>query len=357
MLKNSVVTVVILTYKRPHILKRAIHSVLNQTYPHFKICVHDDASGDETGEVVKEMSKKDSRISYYCNPQNLGCVRNSIQSWKQVDTPYFVELCDDNLLLPRFLEEALNGFAKYPEALASVSQSIGINERNEIRRVSLYENCREGLYEPPEGLLFLVKEEPSIFGGALFKSEIRDKVGYFDTEVGALSDWDYTFRIATQFSYSINKTPGTLFWLHENAGSFIRQSQFDWPQWLIMYQKIIKSPYLDTETKKEIDIYFKMRLKRMLIGQGMEAIRCGKYSDAGKSAEVLMDFFKSPRHFFKFKVMIFLCRLFPPYRWYLSLYNKMRAKKKLSEAKIRYDQYQEYASCFEGVNATVSKTL
>ena len=80
MKNNPSITIVMLTYKRPKLLKRAIQSVLNQTYPYFKVCVFDDASGDETGEIAAEMQKNDARIFYHCTEQNFGTVGNSCQA-------------------------------------------------------------------------------------------------------------------------------------------------------------------------------------------------------------------------------------------------------------------------------------
>ena len=48
------ITTVIPTYRRPELLQRAIRSVLDQSYPHFKICVYDNASNDRTPDVVKQ---------------------------------------------------------------------------------------------------------------------------------------------------------------------------------------------------------------------------------------------------------------------------------------------------------------
>lgn len=45
---EPIITAVIPTYRRPRLLRRAIKSVLAQTYPHFQVCVYDNASGDET---------------------------------------------------------------------------------------------------------------------------------------------------------------------------------------------------------------------------------------------------------------------------------------------------------------------
>jgi glycosyltransferase involved in cell wall biosynthesis len=344
MSSNPLITIVLLTYKRPKLLKRAIQSALNQTYPHFKICVHDDASGDETGEVVAEMAKNDSRIIYHCNPQNLGVVKNSAHAWKQVDTPYFIELCDDNILLPGCLESALNGFKKYPEALLSANQIIFVNIDWEILRVTLDENCREGLYEPPEGLLFLIKEIPYIFAGSLFRSDVREKIGDYDAEIGGLADWDYVFRVSAEFPYVINKTPGVIFYGDNTGFAFNTRSHFAWPQWFKMYQRLVEHPSLDLETRAEVETHLKMRLKRMVVGQGKEAIRAGEYSAAGMSAQVLKDFFKSPRHYLKLKLISFACRWFPPYRWYLNQFNELRSKKKVSEIKDRFSGFQKYTS-------------
>ena len=64
-ISNPVVTIVITTFRRPNLLKRAIKSVLQQTYPYFEIRVYDDASGDETEKVVSEFSKVDPRIHFH----------------------------------------------------------------------------------------------------------------------------------------------------------------------------------------------------------------------------------------------------------------------------------------------------
>jgi glycosyltransferase involved in cell wall biosynthesis len=68
---KPLITTIIPTCRRPHLLRRAIKSVLNQTYPHFQVCVYDNASGDETAEVVSEFAKKDPRIKYHCHSENI----------------------------------------------------------------------------------------------------------------------------------------------------------------------------------------------------------------------------------------------------------------------------------------------
>ncbi len=73
---RPLITTVIPTYRRPKLLQRAIKSVLNQTYPHFQVCVYDNASGDETAGVAaptirQKMRAKVSQWAHFGNMRNL----------------------------------------------------------------------------------------------------------------------------------------------------------------------------------------------------------------------------------------------------------------------------------------------
>ena len=59
------VTALIPTFERPKLLRRAITSVLNQSYGNVKVKIFDDASNDETQDVVVKMQQGDKRIIYH----------------------------------------------------------------------------------------------------------------------------------------------------------------------------------------------------------------------------------------------------------------------------------------------------
>ena len=63
-------TVYIATYRRPTLLRQAIESVLMQDFEDYELVIHDDASGDETPDVVS--SYGDRRIRYILAPENVG---------------------------------------------------------------------------------------------------------------------------------------------------------------------------------------------------------------------------------------------------------------------------------------------
>ncbi|MEK9138352.1 MAG: glycosyltransferase family 2 protein, partial [Bacteroidota bacterium] len=66
--QNPLVTVVISTHNRGHLVGRAIASVLAQTFRNFELIIVDDASADNTGEVVAGFH--DERIRYIRHETN-----------------------------------------------------------------------------------------------------------------------------------------------------------------------------------------------------------------------------------------------------------------------------------------------
>ena len=62
-MSKPLVGVIIPTRNRAEFLRRAIASVLNQTYQHFDVFVIDDASDDITPQVITGFG--DNRIKYY----------------------------------------------------------------------------------------------------------------------------------------------------------------------------------------------------------------------------------------------------------------------------------------------------
>jgi glycosyltransferase involved in cell wall biosynthesis len=70
--KSPKVSVIIPTHNRENLLKRAVKSVLNQTFKDFELIVIDDCSIDNTEQFVEKLAKKDKRIKFIKNTKNLG---------------------------------------------------------------------------------------------------------------------------------------------------------------------------------------------------------------------------------------------------------------------------------------------
>lgn len=69
---NPLVSVIIPTHNRAKYLQRAVNSVLSQTFKDFEIIIVDDASSDNTKEILEELKRQGLRIKSFRLDQNRG---------------------------------------------------------------------------------------------------------------------------------------------------------------------------------------------------------------------------------------------------------------------------------------------
>ena len=68
MVYQPLVSIIIPTYNRAHLIGETLDSFLAQTYQNWECIIVDDGSSDDTDEVVGQYVKKDSRFKYYHRP-------------------------------------------------------------------------------------------------------------------------------------------------------------------------------------------------------------------------------------------------------------------------------------------------
>ncbi len=223
------ITTIIPTYRRPQLLKRAIRSALNQTFPHLQVCVYDNASGDETAAVVAELACEDSRVTYYCQAENIGANANFVFGMERVDTPFFAMLSDDDYYLPTFYETAMTGFDNHPTAMCSGGATIFITERGRISRPS----SAEGYFVPPDDLGECIAGTYPAVTGFVFRTEVIEQIGVWDSTI-LHADIDYLWRVFSQFPHVVSRRPCVMIFLHEHQQS----RSVDLDVWLRGYEVV-----------------------------------------------------------------------------------------------------------------------
>jgi glycosyltransferase involved in cell wall biosynthesis len=108
------VTVCMPTRNRAGWLAQAMRSVLAQTYEDFVLVVSDNASDDNTPEVVRGFD--DPRVRYIRLDEDIGLIGNHNQLLAGVETEYALVLPDDDIAYPELLETTVAVLDAHPTA-------------------------------------------------------------------------------------------------------------------------------------------------------------------------------------------------------------------------------------------------
>ena len=185
--EKPVVSVVIATYNREKYIKRAIESVINQTYKNIELIIIDDGSTDNTGDVVKHYLA-DSRVRYIYQ-KNQGCIdaRNNgvvIAKGKYIailDSDDF--WCDKNKI-----EKQVNFLEKNTEYVIVGGGAIQIDQNGkEVVRYLLPE-------KDIDIRKVLLVSDALAHVTVLFRRDAWEKVGGYDKKFG-FEDWDLFLKM------------------------------------------------------------------------------------------------------------------------------------------------------------------
>lgn len=287
---KPLITTIIPTYRRPKLLRRAIKSVLNQTYPHFQVCVYDNASGDETADVIAEITKKDKRVKYWCHKENTGAFRNFQFGLRHVSTPFFSFLSDDDIILPDFYETALDGFESHPDAMFFATNVFHVGAQDRLLRMPL-ERWTPGFYRPPDGLMAILEHGHSEWTGILFRKAVTEEVGLLDPEVGFYADLDFTLRIAARCPFVVSLRPCAI--LDGSSYELRAPSPFElhWPGVLKMVRNLIEDKSIPLNVRTKAESVLLRRFEKGLFWKSLAFLHKGYSVDAKKFANLLYNQF------------------------------------------------------------------
>jgi glycosyltransferase involved in cell wall biosynthesis len=98
------ITIGIPTYNRAALVRKCIEGAFAQTYANIDVMVSDNASTDDTLDVLRSI--KDPRLRILTSPTNVGAIENFSRCIREAKGDYLVLLSDDNFLDTTFLERS-----------------------------------------------------------------------------------------------------------------------------------------------------------------------------------------------------------------------------------------------------------
>src|SRR5687768_5889252 len=116
----ATVRIFIPTCGRPIMLRRALNSLIAQTFNDWTAEVHNDLPGDnEPGKIVADL--KDSRIRLVEHSINLGGTATFNLFFSNTSEPFYSLLEDDNWWEPSFLEKMIGYIQSHPNVVVAWS--------------------------------------------------------------------------------------------------------------------------------------------------------------------------------------------------------------------------------------------
>jgi glycosyltransferase involved in cell wall biosynthesis len=121
-------------YNGDAFIAEAIRSFQAQSFDDFELIVSDNASTDDTQDIVREFSSTDPRIRYLRSETNVGANRNFNRTYYFATGTYFKWAAHDDVVEPTFLERCVSVLDDDPSVVLAHSRTSYIGSDGEPLR-------------------------------------------------------------------------------------------------------------------------------------------------------------------------------------------------------------------------------
>jgi len=199
------VTVMIPTYNQAEFIQQAITSALTQTYSNLEVLVGDDASTDQTSEIVKKLDSP--KLRYIRNPTNLGRTENYKELLYSHATGDFVINLDgdDYYTDNNFISDAMSRIKEDPDTVlvAASARKLGFGFDHATKLPNAMNlNGMKVLESLPNQEYLLMHM------AVLYEREAALAIGFYRSPTIS-SDWESLYRLALR---------GNVKYLHSTIG-------------------------------------------------------------------------------------------------------------------------------------------
>ena len=201
------VSIIMPTYNAAKFLPRAIQSVLRQDWHDYELLILDNASTDQTPEIVRKLS--DVRIRAIRHEKNLGMVRNINCGLELASGKLGIILCADDHWFPGFLKRSVQQQQLCP-GLSFTNSMVLQGGHERIFRNVFHGHCDIAPWQ-------LVRHLQGIpLSALMFPLDVAPE--HFDERLPFNCDLEFVFRlmIVNRLPLTFIDWPGVCVNLHEN---------------------------------------------------------------------------------------------------------------------------------------------
>jgi len=206
------ISVIIPTFNRAHVLPQAIRSVLAQQDVDFELIVVDDGSTDDTRETVnvERQTENDTASSKgrspfpvprYFRQENRGPSAARNLGIKESKGEWIAFLDSDDEWIPGKLAAQLEFFRANPDYLICQTEEIWVRNGKRVNPMKKHKKYGGRIFEK---CLPLCVVSPS---AVMMHRKLFDEVGLFDEALPACEDYDLWLRIASRYPIGLIEKP------------------------------------------------------------------------------------------------------------------------------------------------------
>lgn len=203
-------SILIANYNNGKYFKECYDSLINQTYGNWEVIIVDDASTDNSVEIIQSLIQNDSRFKLYHNATNKGCGFTKAACIKYAQGDLCAYLDPDDALYPEALGKTAQEFVDRDDLAAVYSQMMLCDESLTPERVyagtkQIYNN-RHFFNCPIQFAHFFV-----------FKRETYSRTTGINPNLKNAVDQDLYLKILEQGEAKFIKEPLYLYRLHSDG--------------------------------------------------------------------------------------------------------------------------------------------
>lgn len=194
-------------------LLEMIHSVQEQTYPNWELCLADgsDAAYTYVGDICVQLAQKDPRIRYFRLEQNLGISENTNACIDHAAGDYFALLDHDDVLHPSALYEVMKAITIQGADFIYTDEAKFFQDIRQIHDPNF-----KGSFAPDE-----LRAHNYICHFNAYSRELLNEVGRYRREYDGSQDHDMVLRLTEKARSAVHIPQVLYYWrVHQNSVSF-----------------------------------------------------------------------------------------------------------------------------------------
>lgn len=181
-------SIILPNYNHAEFLPRCIEAFLGQSFGDFEFVVVDDASTDNSYEILESYARKDSRIRLYRNPENRGVASTLNRALSYCQGEYLHGAASDDYVLPGYFEAAMSLFQQYPHAGICLGMTRCVNDYGLVTAVVPGDWDEARVYLAPEELARRMTS-CGVPGPSVWRRDAFLEAGGYNPELRWHCDW------------------------------------------------------------------------------------------------------------------------------------------------------------------------